>query len=203
MFFTFQFALGIVLLFNISIDVVYPSISTPPSYLTPLQVKGGVISLDQTKVTWLPNYPDSWVKAFALSTFGVTMGHTLLPTIPTADVTSLGVFAPPDCPMGAEYCLQLYLTQAPPYSQDVPGVYLKPSTSQQLPEKPPLLKLLQTPIYHLYLNKNAGTYNFPLENCRHYGYPTNGLVLCAMEYQTEDYRTSLAVGKISVECPTC
>ena len=183
---------------NISIDVVYPNISTPAYYLTPLRVKGGVISLEQSRISWLPRFPDSWVQAFALSTFGVSMGHTLTPT---ADLTMLGVYAPPDCPIGAEYCVQLYLTQAPPFTQDVPGISLVPPNTGQSgsTERPPLLRLFETPIYHIYLSKTPTTYNFPSEKCHSYGYPTDGLILCAKEYETEDYRTSLAVGNPRID----
>lgn len=191
---TFQMVLGVILLLNISIDVVYPTISTPAYYSTPQRVKGGVITMDQSKISWLHQFPDSWLQGLALSTFGVTMGHTLTPT---SDLTFLGVFSPPDCPVEAEYCLQLYLTQAPPYPQNVSGISLSQATSDQShsTQRPPLIRLFETPIYHIYLNKNAGSCNFPLEKCRSYGYSTDGLIMCAMEYQTQGDRTSLAVGE--------
>ena len=175
---------------NISIDAVYPTISTPAYYLTPLQVKGGVITLNQANNHWLGRYPDTWVQGLALETFGVSVGHTLTP-YPVPALANLGVFWAPNCALGTDVCMQFYLIQAPPYRNDVPALSDEDQPTQ--PQRPPLLRLYQTPIYHIYFNKYMGDYYFPSEKCRQYGYPTNGLIMCAKEYETSDYRTALSV----------
>ena len=189
-----QFTIGVVLLFNISIDTLYvPVSSSSDLFSSRMQIKGGVISLNDSRYSWFHQFPDSYIQAAAVATFGVSRGASMDRKV---GLTQLGTFGQPDCALGADACDQLYISQAPPdFIKDlppVPGQGQTPAGNQVVIF--PFLKVFKTPIYHV-LNK-ASTHPGPLnkKDCRFYGYPANVLGFCAKEFVDEKGKISLFVG---------
>jgi hypothetical protein len=186
----FQAVLGIVLLLNMSIDTLFVPLSSSGLTSEPMRIKGGVIPLSDPKFTWFPRYSDGFIQARVISTFGATSGHTIYPS---ADLLLTGSYTQPHCPAGTDSCLQLYLSQIPPLSGELPvtsfpGQNPSPGTTT-------FLKVLQTPIYHVFMSKIPKRYEFQREYCRYYGDPRNVLFICAKMYENEEHARSLVVGE--------
>ena len=151
-----------------------------------MTIKSGVVPLNDSYFKWLPQVPDSFLQSMALASFG---GMYEQSTFAGVDVTLIGELDGTDCLPGTNNCMQLYLTQASPRLQDLPG-----QNAQA-----PFLKLFQTPIYHVFLG-NASE-NYPIEllmasgNCLFYGYRPSGLVMCARSIQRRYHEHSFLVGK--------
>lgn len=173
-----------------SIDTLFVPVSSSTFSSQPMQIKGGVISLSDSKFTWFPRYPDSFLQARAIATFGVTSGHTMYPS---ANLLLNGIYSPPDCPTGTDSCIQLYLSQVPPFSGELPVTSF--SSQDSSPWTTPYLKVLQSPIYFVVMSKIPKHYEFQRQYCRYYGDPTNVLVICAKMYENQDSTLSLVVSK--------
>lgn len=153
-----------------------------------MKVRGGVIPFDETR---FERYPKSWFQGLALTSFGASSGH---PMSIRADITLSGVYPPIYCPSGADSCLQLYLTQAAPALGVLPRFQL-PGYQQGDTRKSAFFKMFNTPIYHIYLSKTLGTYIFPKESCRYYGYTEFSLIICATRFQNKENKTSILIGE--------
>ena len=179
----FQAILAVVLLFNISIDVLYYVL---PS--TTMHVAGGVIAFDASRFN---HYPRSWMQGLVMTSFGGASGH---PMSIRAAVTFTGVYAADFCPPDADSCLQLYLTQAPPQLGSLPRFQL-PGYVEGDTRKSTFFKMLNTPLYHIIISKALGSFEFPRESCRDYGYTEFSLQICATEYVNTLNQTFLVIGE--------
>lgn len=192
--YTFQGLLGVILLFNISMDTVFiPIQSTGIS--TAMQIKGGVLPLNTSYFAWLTKVPDSYLKGMALASFGGSYERT---SFPAAELT---LAKSPDswCPHRPNSCVQMYLSQPPPQVADLPEISLHDSYDKSEPTNlvTPFLKTFDTSIYHIYVSKAANAVPLRLlladHDCLIFGYRPDVLIMCAKEYKNDDGELSLSV----------
>lgn len=186
-----QATVGVVLLFNISIDVVYSII--PNSVM---HVKNGVVPFDPEY--FLRHTNSRWMMQ-ALDSFGASRGVTLGAT---PRLRSLGIFSEPACPPGRQQCLHLQLLNPIPGYLSLPDfpVLRRPDHTGDPDDlrsgnvtKPLFVKLVHVPFYDIWLSKSVGDAIYG-KNCGTFGYKLQKMILCAQNVQIDTNQTSVLMG---------